>query len=68
LKKIVLGLVCIFIASIAILYVSPIGWKIRVTVAESVVVSRYQDHAWILVGKNKRDQMIQHNLVCCTIR
>jgi hypothetical protein len=68
LKKKILGLTCLFMTSIAIFYISPIGWKIRVTLAESVVVSRYQDYAWILVGKNKRDQMIQHNLKCCTYR
>jgi hypothetical protein len=38
---------------------SPIGWNVRVKLAEVVLVTRYQHYAWIFVGKSKRDQMIQ---------
>jgi hypothetical protein len=59
------SLIGLFIGAVlygGLLY-SPIGWNIRVKLAEIVLVTRYQPYAWIFVGTSMRDQMLQEQIV-----
>jgi hypothetical protein len=46
----------------ALLY-SPIGWNVRMKMAERIIETRFQPYTWILVGKTQRDQMLKEKII-----
>lgn len=42
---------------------SPMGWNVRVKLAENALTTRYQPYAWFFVGKSEHAQMLQNRLV-----
>lgn len=58
LKRMVVGIavVIILICSLALM---PFGKNLRIDTAEKLISTRLQDETWILVGKDKRDELIK---------
>jgi exopolysaccharide biosynthesis protein len=48
--------------SLLVLYATPMGFNIRSYLAETIITTQHRDWAWIFVGKNKRDEMINNLL------
>lgn len=58
LKRITLG-VSILIIIVCLLGVTPFSKSIKIDIAKKLMSTRYQDETWILVGKEKRDELIE---------
>ncbi|CAH1059797.1 hypothetical protein [Paenibacillus pseudetheri] len=58
LKRMVVGIavLSILICSLAL---TPFGRNLRIDTAEKLISTRLQDETWILVGKDKRDELIK---------
>ncbi|NEW09316.1 hypothetical protein GK047_25560 [Paenibacillus sp. SYP-B3998] len=55
LKQIIVGVSIVFI----IVGFTPLGKSIRVEAAKTLITTRYQQETRILVGKEKRDELIK---------
>ncbi|CAN7502510.1 hypothetical protein LJR153_003511 [Paenibacillus sp. LjRoot153] len=58
LKQIIVGFLIVFIIGVF----SPLGKNIKIEAAKTLITTRYQQETWILVGKEKRDELIKEFL------
>ncbi|MDQ0195359.1 hypothetical protein [Paenibacillus wynnii] len=58
LKRMVVG-IAVLIILICSLALTPFGKNLRIDTAEKLISTRLQDETWILVGKDKRDELIE---------
>ncbi|WP_342436581.1 hypothetical protein NSS79_25005 [Paenibacillus sp. FSL L8-0436] len=58
LKRMVVGIVVVIVL-ICSLALTPFGKNLRIDTAEKLIPTRLQDETWILVGKDKRDELIK---------
>lgn len=61
--KIILSIKRIFVGVSLVLIIiggfTPLGKNIRVEAAKTLISTRYQQETWILVGKEKRDELVK---------
>lgn len=56
-KRIIVGVVTVLIIIGGVF--TPLGKNLRIDFAKKLITTRYQQETWILVGKNKRDELIK---------
>jgi exopolysaccharide biosynthesis protein len=57
-KKTLFGLSALVCGVSCFLFLTPAGSNIREKVAETVIMTQHREWAWLVVGANKRDQMV----------
>jgi len=57
-RLMIIAAICAFVAS-STLYLTPFGEQIRLFLADTVITTQHRDWAWMLVGAEKRDEMVQ---------
>ncbi|MFK7694989.1 hypothetical protein [Paenibacillus sp. HJGM_3] len=57
-KRMIVG-IAILIILLSSFALTPFGKNLRIDTAEMLIPTRLQDETWILVGKDKRDELIK---------
>ncbi|WP_238652467.1 hypothetical protein [Paenibacillus piscarius] len=58
LKRMVLG-IAVLVILFCSLALTPLGKNLRINTAKMLISTRFQNETWMLVGKDKRDELIK---------